>query len=114
MKSKNRQENELPNYQIIRKIGKGCFGKFNSHLNFSNYLGYVFEAIDNKNKRKVAWKRIQKVGKQISREYEILAEMEKQENVVQVYDFFYSKTKEKKLIQNLIFEFIPNNLEAKL
>jgi len=38
------------------------------------------------------------VGKQISREYKILAEMDNQENVVQVLDFFYSKTKEGKLI----------------
>jgi hypothetical protein len=40
--------------------------------------------------------------------------MENKENVVQTYDFFYSKSKEGKLIQNFIFEFIPDNLEAKL
>ena len=27
MISKKRPEKELPNYQIIKQIGKGCFGK---------------------------------------------------------------------------------------
>jgi len=36
------------------------------------------------------------------------------DNVVKIYDFFYSKTNDGKLIQNLIFEFIPDNLEEML
>lgn len=62
------------------------------------FIGYVFEAIDATNKRKVAWKRIQKVGKKLSREYEILFEIKNHVNVVKLLDFFYSKTKSGKLI----------------
>lgn len=49
----------LPNYEIRKVLGSGAFGKFFR----SNFLGYVFEAFDVNNKRKVALKRIEKVGK---------------------------------------------------
>ena len=69
----------LPNYEITKVLGSGSFG-------------YVFEAIDKTHKRKVAWKRIQKVGKKLSREYEILNQLKGHDNVVKLLDFFYSKT----------------------
>lgn len=46
----------------------------------------------------MAWKRIQKVGKKLSREYEILFDIKDHENVVKLLDFFYSKTDSGKLI----------------
>ena len=52
-----------PNYQMIRVIGSGVFGKSNSNL------GYVFEAEDRVTKKKYALKRIEKVSNQLSREY---------------------------------------------
>ena len=42
----------IPNYNINRIIGSGCFGTLFS------YLGYVFEAEDRKTHKKVALKRI--------------------------------------------------------
>jgi chloramphenicol O-acetyltransferase len=47
-------------------------------------LGYVFEAYDNKHKRKVALKRIEKVGNSLSREYEILFDIKNCDHVVKI------------------------------
>jgi hypothetical protein len=44
----------------------------------------VFEAYDQNHNRKVALKRIEKVGNQLSSEYEILFELKDCENVVQI------------------------------
>jgi glycogen synthase kinase 3 beta len=63
--------NSLPNYEITRVIGSGCFG-------------YVFEAIDKNNNRKVALKRIEKVGTQLSREYEMLFQVKDCNNIVKI------------------------------
>ena len=52
----------LPNYEIKRVIGSGSFGIFFSFLFYFLLLGYVFEAYDHTNERKVALKRIEKVG----------------------------------------------------
>jgi len=48
------------------------------------FLGYVFEAYDHTNKRKVALKRIEKVGDQLSREFEILFDIKDCNNVVKI------------------------------
>ncbi|KAL4427508.1 hypothetical protein ABPG74_015211 [Tetrahymena malaccensis] len=88
----------LPNYEIKRVIGSGSFG-------------YVFEAYDNNNQRTVALKRIQKVGKKLSREYEILLDIKDCDYVVKMIDLYYSKTDDNKLIQNIVFEYMENNLE---
>jgi glycogen synthase kinase 3 beta len=88
----------IPEYHIIRELGSGCFG-------------YVFEAEDAKTKQKVAIKRIEKVGKQLSREYEILNEVKGSSHCVHLIDCFYTKSKNDKLIQNLIFEFLNSSLE---
>jgi len=47
-------------------------------------LGYVFEAYDHSKKRKVALKRIQKVGNKLSREYEILLDIKESDYVVKI------------------------------
>jgi len=89
----------LPNYEIVKVLGSGSFG-------------YVFEAYDHTHNKRVALKRIEKVGTQLSREYEILFELRECENVVTIVDFFYSKTDNNKLIQNIVFEYMPDNLES--
>lgn len=85
-------------YEIKRELGSGCFG-------------YVFEAINLRTKQRVAIKRIEKVGKQLSREYEILNELKNVPHCVSLLDCFYTKSKKDKLVQNLVFEFLSNNLE---
>ena len=47
----------------------------------------MFEAFDNTNKRKVAMKRIEKVGDQLSREFEILFESKDNDHVVKILVF---------------------------
>ena len=77
----------LPNYEIIRVVGSGSFGSSLIIFTFSLlYLisGYVFEAWDPTNKKRVALKRVEKVGTQLSREYEILFELKDCDNVVQI------------------------------
>ena len=85
-------------YEIKRELGSGCFG-------------YVFEAINIRTGERVAIKRIEKVGKQLSREYEILNELKNVPHCVSLIDCFYTKSKKNKLVQNLVFEFLSNNLE---
>ena len=87
-----------PNYHIKRELGSGCFG-------------YVFEAEDVQTKRKVAIKRIEKVGKQLSREFEILNEIRTSPHCVHMIECFYTKSRNDKLVQNLVFEFLQGNLE---
>lgn len=87
-----------PEYHIKRELGSGCFG-------------YVFEAEDVRTKQKVAIKRIEKVGKQLSREFEILNEIKDSPHCVYMIDCFYTKSKNEKLVQNLVFEFLSSNLE---
>ena len=53
---------EVPNYDIVRTIGSGAFGTS------LTTIGFVFEAINRKTGRRVALKRIEKVGKGMSRE----------------------------------------------
>lgn len=89
---------DYPEYHIKRELGSGCFG-------------YVFEAEDVRTKQRVAIKRIEKVGKQLSREYEILNEIRGSPHCVHMLDCFYTKAKNDKLVQNLVFEFLSSNLE---
>lgn len=62
---------DLPNYEIEKVIGSGSFG-------------YVFKAYDHNNKRHVALKRIEKVGNQLSREYEILFEIKNSPYIIKI------------------------------
>ncbi|CAD8186337.1 unnamed protein product [Paramecium octaurelia] len=88
----------IPNYEIVRIIGSGAFG-------------YVFEAFDQQRRQKVALKRMQKVGKLQSRECEILMQLKQCSYVVKMLDVFYSRSEDNKMIQNIILEFMDQNLE---
>ena len=60
-----------PNYEIVKVLGSGAFG-------------FVFEAFDHTNQRRVALKRIEKLGNQLSREFEILLEVKDSDHVVKI------------------------------
>jgi serine/threonine protein kinase len=75
-------------------------------------LGYVFEAYDNTTNQRVAIKRIEKCGKSLSREYEILFDIMKCPHVIKILDFYYSKNSANQLIQNIVFEYMEDDLEA--
>ena len=89
--------NFIPDYEPISLLGKGSFG-------------YVFDAYDHINDIRVAIKRTHKVGKKLSREYEILSELKESKYIVKLIDIFYSIDSEGKVIQNLVFEYIKNTL----
>ncbi len=101
---KEGNKTKIPQYEIVRVIGSGSFGK-------QCDSGYVFEGYDPVNKRKVALKRVEKVGNQLSREYEILMEIKECPYVVRILDFYYTRAADQKLIQNTIFEYVDSNLE---
>ena len=67
-----------PNYQMIRMIGSGVFGKLRPNA------GYVFEVENRSTKKKYALKRIEKVSNQLSREYEVLHMIQGCANVVKI------------------------------
>lgn len=52
-----------------------------------------------------------KAGEFVSREYEVLSKLSECPHVVQLLAIFYSKNKEGKVAQNLVFEFCKGNLE---
>lgn len=81
----------LPNYEIKRVIGSGAFGSLYAKIRYHPVItpGYVFEAYDHTNKRKVALKRIEKVGEQLSREFEILLDIKDCQNVVTILVLFF-------------------------
>lgn len=73
-----------PNYEITKVLGSGAFG-------------FVFEAFDHNNQRKVALKRIEKLGNQLSREFEILLEVKESDHIVKILVY---KTDNLKMITN--------------
>ena len=85
------------NYPVVIK-GSGSFG-------------HVFKAYDRTHDYLAALKVTHKVGPKLSREYDILSQIKDSEYIVKLLDTYYTMNEEKKLKQNLIFEFIPNNLE---
>ena len=87
-----------PNYCPIVVKGSGSFG-------------HVFEAYDDSHNCHVAIKRTHKVGPLSSREFEILSKIKECEYVVRLLDIYYTIDDDKKLGQNLIFEYIPHNLD---
>jgi serine/threonine protein kinase len=64
----------------------------------SGSFGYVFRAIDRNTNKEVAIKRSQKVGNLISREFEILREVEECEQCVKLLDIFYTINSENRFI----------------
>ena len=87
-----------PCLEVQRVIGHGSFG-------------YVYEALDVINKCKVALKRVQKKEEAISREFEVLNELKSCKHVVKLLDIFYTKSPDQQLIQNMLFEYVENDLE---
>ena len=63
-------------------MGNGAFGKFKVFTKINKYAGYVFEAIDDNRKQRVAIKRTQKAGNVVSREFEILSMLKGSSNVI--------------------------------
>ncbi len=65
----------------------------------------------------MALKRIEKVGSSLSREYEILFDIKNCDHVIKILvrlahqDFYYSRNNQNKLIQNIVFEYMQDNLE---
>ena len=88
----------IPDYVPLTLKGSGSFG-------------YVLEAYDNNNDIRVAIKRTHKIGIKLSREYEILSELTDCEYIVKLLDVFYTINDDKKIVQNLVFEFVPTSLE---
>lgn len=82
----------------LRVIGSGSFG-------------YVFEAKDEESGQKVAVKRTQKAGEYVSREYEVLNKLKACNNVVRMLEIYYSRSKDGKTAQNIVFEYCSKNLE---
>lgn len=88
----------LPEYFPITVKGSGSFG-------------YVLESYDNMHNFKLAIKRTHKVGQRLSRELEILKLIKNCKYVVKLIDLYYIEDDEKRIIQNLVFEYIPLSLE---
>jgi len=88
---------KAPNYEPLTFRGAGAFG-------------YVIEAYDLDNDKRVAIKRIHKVGNKLSREYLILAELKGIEQTVQMLNAFYSINDDGQIIQNIVLEYIPSTI----
>jgi glycogen synthase kinase 3 beta len=69
--------NKDPNFRFTDLKGSGSFG-------------YVFKAIDLNTNTEVAIKRSQKVGNLVSREFEILQEVNGCDQCVRLLDIFYT------------------------
>lgn len=59
----------------------------------------------------MALKRTTKAGEYVSWEYEVLEMIKDCDNCVKVLDIFYTKNKEGKMAQNLVFEYCKENIE---
>jgi serine/threonine protein kinase len=90
--------NESPNYELIKELGAGSFG-------------VVYLARDRASGQIVAVKRVEKKGTLLSREYQILNELRDSLNCINLLNFFYTKNERGALIQNMVFEYMPTNLE---
>ena len=80
-----------PNYEIIKVLGSGAFG-------------FVFEAYDHNNQRKVALKRIEKLGNQLSREFEILLEVKESDHIVKILVYLFIKMNKLINISDVLFK----------
>ena len=103
MQSKSELElaEEIPSYIPLSFRGAGAFG-------------YVVEAYDKNNDLRVAIKRTHKVGTKISREYKILSVLKGCPYTVQMLNTFYSVNEEGVTVQNIVFEYVSNNLDNEI
>ena len=92
------ESTNIPDYVPLTLKGAGTYG-------------YVLEAYDRNKDIRVAIKRTHKIGTKLSREYEILSELTECEYIVKLFDVFYTTNDDKKIIQNLVFEYIPKSLD---
>ena len=92
---------KIPFYVPLTYRGAGAFG-------------YVIEAYDKTNDCRVAIKRTHKVGNKISREYKILNELKGCTNTVEMLNTFYSVNDEGTVVQNIVFEYVNNNLDSEI
>ena len=90
---KSSNETIIPKIKPIQVVGAGAFG-------------YVIEAYDQNIEQIVAVKRTHKVGKQLSREHQILKLLKDNENIINLYDTFYTTDENGHIIQNCEFEFL--------
>ena len=90
--------NERPSYELIKELGAGTFG-------------VVYLAKDRTSGQIVAIKRVEKKGTILSREYQILNELRDSQNCINLVNFFYTRDERGALIQNMVFEYMPTNLE---
>ncbi len=89
----------IPNYVPLTIRGSGAFG-------------YVIEAYDKDKDYRVAIKRTHKVGKKLSREYQVLSEIRDCEDVVRMDKVFYTINNEGQIVQNTVFEYVDDSLEG--
>ena len=89
---------QLPDIEIISKLGYGTFG-------------IVYKAYDHINDRKIALKRSLKRYNDMSREYGNLRELKDCQNVVKIIDIFYSISNHFEIVQKLILECCNESLE---
>ena len=92
------QMTDHQSYSMLKELGAGAFG-------------CVFSALSADSTRKVAIKRVEKVGSQLSREFEVLKELVGSPHCVQLIECFYTRLDKGRLVQNLVFEFVENDLE---
>ena len=83
-------------YKLEKELGSGTFG-------------YVFLAHD-QNGKKYAIKRLRKNSKNLSREIEILQSLKNSIHTVQLVECFYSENNKNSIIQNMVFEYFPNDM----
>ena len=72
--------------------------------------GCVIEAYYHSHDKHVAIKRSLKITNNISREWEVLSELKDCDNIVQLFDIFYNEDNEGNIMQNLVFEYLPQSL----
>ena len=87
----------IPQYKPISIRGAGAFG-------------YVVEALDSLTNNRVAIKRTHKVGKKLSREYQVLEQINDCEQIVKMINTFYSVNDDGRIIQNVVFEYVESNI----
>lgn len=73
-------------------------------------FGYVMEALDVNSGERVAIKRTHKVGKKLSREFQVLAQLNDCENVVKMLQTFYTVNDDGRIVQNVVFEYVESKL----